>query len=152
MVSNPPAQQKFEHSILIDCPPAIVERTLTELKLMHQWLNPVLICEPVGEWSTSVGSQSRFRIQVPIVSLSLNNEVIDRGPGLIVWKFDGFFRGTDRWECHPVEQGTQLINRFSFEIPNPLIRLGFALFAARWTARDMQTQLQRLKTVAEELS
>jgi hypothetical protein len=151
MTSVHPAHKFFEHSILIEAAPALVERTFTELDLMHRWLNPVLICEPVGEWSTQVGSQSRFRIQVPIASLSLDNEVIDRGPGLIVWKFDGFFRGTDRWECHPVEGGTQLINRFTFEIPNPLIRVGFSLFAARWTARDMQTQLQRLKNVAEAI-
>ena len=141
----------FTQSIDIAAPPEQVERTFTELDLMQRWLNPMLVCTPVGQWSTDVGSRSRFAVKVPIASLVLENQVIDRAPGLVVWEFDGFFRGIDRWECHKIDAGTRLTNRFSFNIPNPLIRFGFNTFAKRLTARDMTEQLQRLKTVAEAL-
>jgi hypothetical protein len=78
--------------------------------------------------------------------------VLERQPGLIVWGFDGYFKGYDRWECQPQIQGTLLINRFEFQIPNPLIRFGFNQFAAPWTQKDMKDQLRRLKRVAEQLS
>ncbi len=77
--------------------------------------------------------------------------VIEREPGLIVWGFDGFFVGRDRWECEPIATGTRLINRFEFEIPNPMIEFGFDRFAAAWTQADMQAQLRRFKQVAESL-
>ena len=151
--------QTFTQSIDIAASPEQVERTFTELSLMQRWLNPMLVCTPVGQWSTDIGSQSRFVVKVPIASLVLENRVVDRGPGLVVWEFDGFFRGIDRWECHKIDTEintgpdtqTRLTNCFSFDIPNPLIRFGFNTFAKRLTARDMTGQLQRLKTVAEDL-
>ena len=152
--SNPPSgpwSQTFTQSIDIAASPEQVERTFTELDLMQRWLNPMLVCLPVGQWSTDVGSQSQFVVKVPIGSLALENQVIDRGPGLVVWSFDGFFRGVDRWECHKIDAGTCLTNSFSFDVPNPLIRFGFNTFAKRLTARDMTDQLQRLKVVAESL-
>ncbi|MBW4421316.1 MAG: SRPBCC family protein [Myxacorys californica WJT36-NPBG1] len=141
----------FEQSILVNATATIVEQCFTDLILMHCWLNPALRCEPIGDWSTQVGAQSRFVIQVPVLQPTLSNVVVEREPGLIVWQFEGFFQGRDRWECQPQSQGTRLINRFEFEIPNPLIKFGFNTFAAKWTEADMQTQLQRLKQVAEKL-
>ncbi len=82
---------------------------------------------------------------------SLLSTVIERQPGLIVWDFKGFFAGQDRWECIPEEGGTRLLNRFEFEIPNPLVAFGFNQFAADWTKQDMEAQLRRLKQVAERL-
>lgn len=150
-----PWSQTFIQSIDIAASPEQVERTFTELDLMQRWLNPMLVCLPVGQWSTDVGSQSQFVVKVPIVALVLENQVIDRGPGLVVWAFNGFFRGIDRWECHKIETDistqTRLTNRFSFDIPDPLIRFGFNTFAKQLTARDMTDQLQRLKVVAENL-
>ena len=143
--------QTFTQSIDIAATPEQVEQTFTELDLMQRWLNPMLVCTPVGPWSTDVGSRSQFVVKVPIATLVLENRVIDRAPGLVVWEFDGFFRGIDRWECHKINTGTRLTNSFSFDIPNPLIRFGFNTFAKRLTARDMTDQLQRLKTVAEDL-
>ena len=143
--------QTFTQSIDIAATPEQVEQTFTELGLMQRWLNPMLVCTPVGPWSTDVGSRSQFVVKVPIATLVLENRVIDRAPGLVVWEFDGFFRGIDRWECHKINTGTRLTNSFSFDIPNPLIRFGFNTFAKRLTARDMTDQLQRLKTVAEDL-
>ena len=155
---NPPSgpwSQTFTQSIDIAASPEQVERTFTELDLMQRWLNPMLVCLPVGQWSTDVGSQSQFVVKVPIGSLVLENQVVDRGPGLVVWAFDGFFRGIDRWECCKIDPEintqTRLTNCFSFDIPNPLIRFGFNTFAKRLTARDMTDQLQRLKVVAENL-
>ncbi len=141
----------FEQSILVNATATIVEQCFTDLMLMHRWLNPALRCEPIGDWSTQVGAQSRFVIQVPVLQPTLSNVVVEREPGLIVWQFEGFFQGRDRWECQPQSQGTRLINRFEFEIPNPLIKFGFNTFAAKWTEADMQTQLQRIKQVAEKL-
>lgn len=146
-----PDRQIFEQSIQINASATAVERCLTELSLMHRWLNPALRCEPIGEWSTALGSKSRFVIQMPILQPSLQSVVVERQPGLIVWGFEGFFRGRDRWECQPERQGTQLLNRFEFEIPNPIVQFGFNQFAAKWTQADMQAQLQRLKQVAEKL-
>ena len=144
--------QVFEQSIQINASATIVERCITDRALMHRWLNPALRCEPVGEWSTDVGSRSRFIIQIPLLAPTLNSVVVERQPGVIVWGFEGFFQGRDRWECQPIAQGTRLVNRFEFEIPNPLIRWGFNTFAERWTKEDMQAQLRRLKRVAEERS
>ncbi|MBE9056144.1 SRPBCC family protein [Sphaerospermopsis sp. LEGE 08334] len=144
--------QVLEQSIKINAPATLVEQCLTDLTLMHRWLNPVLRCEPVGEvWSTELGSRSRFMIQIPVIKPTLNTVVIERQPGLIVWGFKGFFQGSDRWECQPLPQGTLLINRFEFKIPNPVVSWGFNTFAASWTKADMEAQLKRFKRVAEEL-
>ncbi|CBN57946.1 MULTISPECIES: SRPBCC family protein [Kamptonema] len=142
-------RQVFEQSIEISASVTVVERCITDNVLMHKWLNPVLRCEPVGNWHTNVGSRSRFIIQIPILQPTLDSIVLEREPGLIVWGFEGFFQGRDRWECQPQGKVTRLLNRFEFEIPNPLIRFGFNRFAAPWTQRDMQAQLRRLKGVAE---
>ena len=142
----------FEQSIQINATASVVERCITDLTLMHRWLNPALCCEPVGAvWSTDVGSESRFIIQVPLLKPSLYSVVVEREPGLVVWEFQGFFQGRDRWECQPIPQGTLLVNRFEFNIPNPVVSWGFNNFAASWTQKDMQGQLSRLKQVAESL-
>ena len=143
------AAQVFEQSIQIHASATAVERCITDRDLMHRWLNPALRCEPVGEWSTALGSESLFIIQVPLIQPKLRSVVVTREPGLVVWQFKGFFKGRDRWECQPTAQGTCLINRFEFEIPNPVVRFGFNTFAASWTQEDMQAQLRRLKRVAE---
>lgn len=146
------APQVFEQSILIQASATEVERCFTDLSLMHRWLNPALRCEPIEVWSTDVGSESRFVIQIPVLQPALKSVVIEREPGLVVWQFEGFFKGRDRWECSPEAKGTRLLNRFEFEIPNPIVRFGFNQFAAKWTQEDMETQLRRLKRVAESLS
>jgi hypothetical protein len=142
-------RQIFEHSILIRASATDVEQCLTRQDLMHRWLNPALRCDPIGDWSTDLGAQSRFVIQVPLWQPALVSTVVEREPGLIVWAFAGFFDGQDRWECRPDPVGTQLLNRFEFEIPNPVVQAGFNWFAASWTQRDMAAQLRRLKQVAE---
>lgn len=143
------SRQVFEQTISIRASAVVVERCITEQELMHRWLNPALRCEPVGEWSTALGSRSRFIIQIPLLQPTLRNMVVEREPGLVVWEFEGFFRGRDRWECQPTPEGTQLLNRFEFEIPNPITRWGFNTFAASFTQEDMKAQLRRLKRVAE---
>jgi hypothetical protein len=146
-----PSSQIFEQSIQIKASAVITEECITDLKLMHRWLNPLLQCEPIGTWSTNVGSLSRFTIKIPLLQPSLRSVVAQREPGLIVWKFDGFFKGCDRWECQPTKDGTFLLNRFEFEISNPIVNWGFNNFAANLTKKDMQAQLRRLKRVAEEV-
>lgn len=141
--------QQFEQSIEINASPQVVEHCISSRILMHKWLNPLLKCEPVGEWSTEVGSRSRFIIAIPVIKPTLEAVVLERKPGLIVWGFEGFFQGSDYWECKPTAQGTLLVNTFKFEIPNPVIRWGFNIFAASLTKMDMKSQLQRLKRVAE---
>ena len=142
----------YEQSVAIATNSTTVERCFTERQLMHQWLNPALVCEPVGDWRTTVGSEFNFRLKVPIVAPTLRSKVIERSPGLVVWGFDGFFQGSDGWECQPEAAGkTTLLNRFEFTIPNPLVSFGFKQFAASWTKRDMEAQLERLKQVAERL-
>lgn len=145
--------QIFEQSIQIAANSTTIERCFTELNLMKSWLNPALRCEalPGEAWSTAVGAKSRFVIQIPVIQPVLISTVIERTPGLVVWEFDGFFRGRDRWEVQPEEQGSRLLNRFEFTVPNPLVAFGFNTFAARWTQADMQAQLQRLKQVAERM-
>ncbi|MEO0801476.1 MAG: SRPBCC family protein [Cyanobacteria bacterium J06642_2] len=142
----------YENQIDIDAEVAACDRCLTDPNLMQHWLNPMLHCEAVGEWSVEVGDRFRFVVNVPILDLTLGCVVQERREGLVVWGFDGFFIGSDRWECLPQSDGsTRLLNRFEFDIPNPLVRVGFDLVAASLTQRDMQTQLQRLKRVAETL-
>ncbi len=145
------SSQQFCSTIEINAIPQVVEQCITSRVLMHKWLNPALKCEPVGDWITDVGSRSRFIILIPIIKPTLEAVVLERKPGLIVWGFEGFFQGSDFWECQPSPQGTLLVNRFQFEIPNPVIRWGFNTFAASLTKADMRSQLQRLKRVAEEL-
>lgn len=142
-------RQIFDHSISIRASATAVEQCLTRQDLMHRWLNPALRCEPIGDWNTDLGAKSRFIIQVPLWAPTLISTVVERQPGLIVWAFEGFFTGQDRWECCPEGDTTQLLNCFEFEIPNPLVRAGFHWFAASWTDRDMAAQLRRIKQVAE---
>ncbi|NJR68769.1 MAG: SRPBCC family protein [Synechococcales cyanobacterium CRU_2_2] len=146
-----PFKNSFENSILIRATATRVERCFTEQALMRHWLNPALSCEPVGDWSTAVGSQMQFRIRLPLWQPALLSTVLERQPGLVVWGFEGFFEGRDRWQCDPEDEGTRLLNRFEFEIPNPLIQFGFKTFAATWTQVDMAAQLRRLKQVAERI-
>ncbi len=143
--------QTIENSIRIQASATAVEQCLTDLALMHRWLNPALRCEPIGDWSTNLGGKSRFVIQLPLLQPTLNSVVVEREPGLVVWEFKGFFAGRDRWECIPDLEGTCLLNRFEFNIPNPIVRFGFNTFAAKWTEADMQAQLRRLKRVAESV-
>ncbi|MEA5569822.1 SRPBCC family protein [Calothrix sp. UHCC 0171] len=143
--------QVFEQSVQINASASTVERCITDLSLMHRWLNPALHCYPVGDWNTNIGGKSRFVIAIPLVKPTLNSTVVEREPGLVVWEFEGFFQGRDRWECQPQQQGTCLINRFEFAVSNPLVSWGFKTFAEKWTKQDMQAQLQRLKRVAEEI-
>ncbi len=143
--------QVFEQSIQINASATTVERCITELNLMHRWLNPVLRCYPVGDWDTNVGGKSRFVIEVPLIKPTLNSTIVERQPGLVVWGFEGFFKGLDRWECQPIPNGTCLLNKFEFQIPNPIISWGFKVFAEKFTKDDMQAQLRRLKRVAEEV-
>lgn len=142
----------FENRILIHAQTTSVERCLTESALLHQWLNPALRCDPIGPWSTDLGAKSRFVIQIPLWEPSLLSTVVERDTGLITWAFEGFFRGRDQWQYVPHPQGTQLTNRFAFDIPNAVVRAGFNWVAAGWTQRDMQAQLLRLKQVAEGLA
>ncbi|MGB3571914.1 MAG: SRPBCC family protein [Phormidesmis sp.] len=182
---NTPMSEPFvyQQSVFIRASATTVERCFTEQRLMHQWLNPALVCEPVGDWRTNVGSEFDFRLQVPVLPTALRptlrSVVVERSPGRVVWGFDGFFRGRDRWECQiegndsaedvsdfdrspdaarpkaarpdAARLGTTLLNRFEFTIPNPLVSFGFRQFAASWTKQDMESQLQRLKQVAERL-
>lgn len=162
----------FENSILISATATTVERCITELDLMGRWLNPMLSCEPEGgTWSTEIGSKSKFVVMIPVLKFglqpTLHNIVSDRAPGLVVWDFDGFFVGTDRWQCDPVGDpvddavghpmssqprlATRLTNCFTFEVPNPLVRFGFNKFASSLTQTDMIAQLKRIKVVAEQL-
>lgn len=145
------SSQVFEQSIHIQASPTVVDYCITDRTLMHQWLNRALRCEPIGEWDTSVGSRSRFILNIPLLQPSLNCAIAQREPGLIVWEFQGFFKGCDRWDCQPDGTQTRLVNRFEFEIPNPVVAWGFNLFAATWTQKDMQAQLRRLKQIAEQL-
>jgi hypothetical protein len=139
----------FEQSIEINASATTVERCFTDLTLMHQWLNPALRCEPIGDWSTAIGGRSRFVINIPFLQPTLKSVVVGRSPGLVIWEFSGFFEGRDRWECQPIPQGTYLLNRFEFTIPNPIVSWGFQMFAAKLTSADMRSQLRRLKQVAE---
>ena len=141
----------FEQSIHIGASSTMVEQCFTELELMHRWLNPALRCYPVGPWATDIGGRSRFVIQVPLLQPALHSVVVEREPGLVVWQFSGFFQGRDRWECQPCDTGTWLLNRFEYQIANPIVEFGFNTFAATWTRRDMMAQLERLKAVAEEM-
>ena len=143
------SSQVFEQSIRIKASSVVTEECITDLQLMHRWLNPMLRCEPIGTWNTDVGSLSRFTIKIPLLQPSLRSVIAQREPGLVVWEFDGFFKGRDRWECQPTKNGTFLLNRFEFEIPNPIISWGFNTFAVNLTRKDMQAQLRRLKKVAE---
>lgn len=143
---------EFQQSIYIQAPVAVVEQTIIDPMLMHRWLNPLLRCQPVGEWCTALGGQFRFSLRIPILEPTLQATVIERQPGLIVWRFEGFFSGCDRWQCHPEGEGTRLLNCFEFSIPNPLVAFGFHTFAAGLTQQDMQRQLRRLKAVAETQS
>ena len=139
----------LEQSIEIQASPEVVEHCISDRDLMHRWLNPMLTSEPIGTWSTQLNSRSRFMIKIPLWKPSLESKVIQRESGLIVWEFQGFFQGCDRWECQPIAGGTKLINRFEFTIPNPLVSFGFNVFAATLTKQDMEAQLKRLKLLAE---
>ncbi len=146
-----PHKEVFEQSVDINATSAVVEQCITDRVLMHEWLNPALCCEPIGDWSTQVGNKSKFIIQIPVIKPTLISTVVEREPGLVVWGFDGFFKGRDRWECQPIDNGTRLVNRFEFEIPNPIVSWGFKTFAEKFTKQDMQAQLRRLKHVAESV-
>ncbi|MEM8717523.1 MAG: SRPBCC family protein [Cyanobacteria bacterium P01_A01_bin.3] len=144
-------ERQFTQSVDIAAPVDVVDRCIVSEDTMALWLNPMLRCEAIGNWSTEVGSRFQFTLKIPLLAPHLDCVVQERRSGLVVWSFQGFFTGTDRWECRKNTSGTQLLNQFTFEIPTPLVRVGFDLVAARLTQRDMQAQLVRIKSIAEEL-
>ncbi|MEY3296893.1 MAG: hypothetical protein RLZZ597_153 [Cyanobacteriota bacterium] len=144
-----PNTRVFQQSVTIQADLTAVDRCFTDLEHMHRWLNPALRCEPIDPWDTQLGRRCRFILRIPLWQPSLQCTVIVRQPGLIVWAFEGFFRGQDRWQYDHTPDGTLLLNRFEFEIPNPVVAWGFYTLAAPWTQHDMQAQLQRLKHLAE---
>ena len=140
----------FEQATTINASVSLVEYCVTDLVIMEQWLNPRLRCQPLGDhWSTQVGASSWFSLQLPGWQPGLVSTVVERSPNTIVWTFDGFFRGQDRWQWWATGEGTELLNRFEFTIPNALVRFGFNHLATGWTKTDMISQLQRLKKLAE---
>jgi len=141
----------YTQAIEIAAGVAQVERCLIDPALMRRWLNPLLGCEALGSPTGQLGSRYRFFLRLPLVSPSLDCVIVERAEGLVQWQFEGFFQGTDRWECHPQASGTLLVNRFEFCIPNPWVTAGFHLVAAELTRHDMRAQLRRLKAVAEAL-
>jgi hypothetical protein len=142
------AKQVWEQSIQINASAVVVDRCITELNLLQRWM--ISSCEPMGEWCVTVGSYSRLVVKLSLFQFNLSRIVIVREPGLIVWGFDGFITGRDRWECRPHERGTLLVNRWELQTSN-LAGWGWRRWAGNWTADEMETQLMRLKYVAEEL-
>ena len=112
-ITNAAMTNIYEQSIFITANATTVERCFTEQTLMHRWLNPALVCEPVGDWRTTLGSEFDFRLKIPLLAPTFHSTVIERAPGLVIWGFDGFFIGQDRWECQPEEKGTTLLNRLN---------------------------------------
>ena len=51
---------EFLQCITIAASPGVVEHCITNLAIMHRWLNPALRCEPVEDWSTEPGAQSQI--------------------------------------------------------------------------------------------
>lgn len=140
----------FQQAITIHASVALVEHCVTDLASMEQWLNPWLRCRPLeNHWSTQVGARSQFSLRLPGWQPGLTSTVVERSPNTIVWKFDGFFSGQDRWQWWARGDSTELINRFEFTIPNALVEFGFNHLASGWTRADMTAQLQRLKKLAE---
>ena len=146
----------FKQSIKINATVNTVDSCITNLDLMRRWLNPALGCEAIGQWNTTIGSRSRFILKIPFVKPTLISTVVEREMGLVVWQFEGFFQGRDRWECKSIlnngNDRTELINTFEFKIPNPIVEWGFNNFASQWTKKDMISQLERIKNLAEEIS
>ena len=60
-----------------------------------------------------------------------------------------FFTEHDHWEHQTIINGTLLLNRFEFQIPNPLICWGFNIFVRGLIQTDIQAQLQRIKIIDE---
>ncbi|MEN9224485.1 MAG: SRPBCC family protein [Thermostichus sp. HHBFW_bins_43] len=141
----------YTQSIQIAAAIPQVDRCITDLDLMKRWLNPLLHCEAVGSPEAKLGSRYRFSIRIPFGAPVLDCVITERAEGLVQWQFEGFFQGTDRWECRAQAEGTLLVNHFDFRIPNPWVAAGFYLLAAGLTQRDMRAQLRRLKAVAESL-
>ncbi|MGB8699660.1 MAG: SRPBCC family protein, partial [Thermosynechococcaceae cyanobacterium] len=73
--------QVFEQSIRINASVPIVDQTITDRDLMHQWLNPMLRCDPIGDWQTAMGSECLFVMQVPLVHPTLHSVVVERRLG-----------------------------------------------------------------------
>lgn len=146
------AERCFQQAIAIQASCAAVEACFQDLNLMHRWLNPLLRCRPIGEWSLDRGSRNQFQIQIPLLSPCLDCVVCDRDEGLIVWQFEGFFQGTDTWRWWREADHTQLDNCFRFQIAKPWVAWGFDRVASGMTQRDMRAQLQRLKAIAEALA
>ncbi|WP_044259999.1 SRPBCC family protein [Richelia intracellularis] len=146
-----PNSEVFTQSIEIQADLEVVENCITDINLIQHWLNPVLCCEPLDKWSMDLGNQAKFIIKIPIIMPTLLSTIVVREAGLLVWEFSGFFTGRDHWEYQTIINGTLLLNRFEFQIPNPLVFWGFNAFARGLTRTDMQVQLQRIKIIAETI-
>lgn len=161
----------YTQSVVIETDLAQVDRCLTDPDLMRRWLNPLLRCEAIGSWSDQVGGRFRFTVGIPLWQPSLDCVIRSRGiepdTRWIEWGFEGFFVGSDLWRMvpfqtqdssnqnkanHQPKPAIELVNRFRFGIPNPVVNWGFQMAAAGLTQRDMQAQLQRIKQVAEGLN
>jgi hypothetical protein len=143
--------ERWEKSIQIKASATVVDRCLTELALIQRWRSGLVTCAARGEWSTSLGSPSRLRLENSLWPLTLGQIVVQREPGLIVWEFSGGLRGTDGWECQPATNGTRLVNCWEWRAANGWINWWWRSFGAQAIADDIDAQLMRIKYVAEEL-
>jgi hypothetical protein len=142
---------RSEKSIEIKASATVVDRCLTDLALMQRWRNGLVTCTARGEWSTSLGSRSRLRLENSFWPLALGQIVVQREPGAIVWEFSGWLRGSDGWECQPSASGTKLVHRWEWRAANGWIAWWWRSFGARAIEEDIEAQLMRIKYVAEEL-
>lgn len=126
--------QVFEQSIQISASATTVERCITDLELMHRWLNPALLCEPIGEWSTDLGGRSRFLLQIPVIKPALKSTVIEREPGLIVWQFEGFFKGEIAGNVNPTIE--EPISSTVLSLPSPTRLLAGDLISLPLNGQD----------------
>ncbi len=144
----------IENEIRVAAPPLTAETYLLDPEKLHRWINPLFRFEPVGESGTTAGSRFRFVLQIPPIHPALEYEIAEHSfdptpdaPTVctVVYRFTGFMEGRDTWTFTAEGDGTRVWNRFEYDVPNPLVRLGWQILAEPFTVRDMREQMERLR-------
>ncbi len=131
-----------EAFVSVQASPAVVERYLTDQKLLAKWLLTRLV--PIEGDFMARGGKHQLRLNllgvVPVVYT-----VTERDSNHILMNIDGLWKGTELWRWFAEGSYTIVQNRIEYEIPNDTVRVFADGVDFLFFDIDMRVQMNRLR-------
>lgn len=138
----------FEEWIAIKAPPEAVERCLTDPSQMERWMSPLQMIEPrEGAWMQP-GSTMRLRLKT-IGMPHVDYTVVERAPGRLIIRLDGFLIGTYERRWFVDGDKTIMLARVDYVVPNAAVRPFFTYLGQLFAQFDLRIELDRIRRLLE---